>query len=897
MSRRHCRTALVTFVVILCSAQLGCFKEKPVTRPPESGLTRGRILVDSPEVYGRERLARDRLEQTQWLEDQLEAVDEADFSKFQGATQQQSLDSRRFRAGVDARIQTALAIEETRAEAAALDRQNRLEELRHEIEVRRLEQELEALEQQGAEGDIDNDAGDGGASDGEIEAPSGVLESLLNDPLAASPDQLPGTTLATTGLADRPIDVFLKKLAFRERVRQELLENNLDDVHDLDGNTLYRLTFDTTVFPEHDTSHWAIVEIELEDPFSDCTGSTLDVLQPIWNRWLDALEVRLNDEVDQLQDLVLDPSRTQDQLSEREDRFVTRALAKLDALSVLQIPQMDTKLESLVVTYRKTLYESNDSLDPAMLRQAVRDAALEVIRDSYQSELNPPDDPSFVEIRIDGADKKRLLTCKGTPRAQHVPNFCKALQRRRQANAISAYAITPKVTVERVSNVRASRVARELALGLAATAGPAQFETAFEKAQVLDAATQAILRQPLVVGFSEVVRTYHPDPDLDPWEFVDRAEEAAREAEAARSGAHAAAAEAARAICEAKAGLASQGGFDDPTVGCRKRSSLNQLRFEESARPIFGWILGPRFKARHDGDGYDFRFAPHGDALSAVISVPAWWPRVDLIVRTCWVPESFVPPSQRICHDPTSVDRDVKYAVRLGGNNQAITTALAPSRRQPSARLNGGKVLEVGRTGKLILVGTELWRNPTVTLGTQTADSVEVLPDMEGLIASFDSVIRPAGWTSQQRLGREQIWLWTSEGRTFAGTAEIHLAPSATTAAPRPKFRMTTPVQRLTVDSKKKAKVTVLFTATDQKPKIVIGVEGAEVEEAKPRPETACTVTQSGHSRRIDGIAKNKSCTVDLTLRNVGEDTVTLTAYQDIPPLKAPYPSITLLAN
>jgi hypothetical protein len=48
--------------------------------------------------------------------------------------------------------------------------------------------------------------------------------------------------------------------------------------------------------------------------------------------------------------------------------------------------------------------------------------------------------------------------------------------------------------------------------------------------------------------------------------------------------------------------------------------------------------------------------------------------------------------------------------------------------------------VEAGRAARIRLVGGRLWKNPRVRLGSQWHDRIEVLPNMQGLIATFDCV-------------------------------------------------------------------------------------------------------------------------------------------------------------
>lgn len=78
------------------------------------------------------------------------------------------------------------------------------------------------------------------------------------------------------------------------------------------------------------------------------------------------------------------------------------------------------------------------------------------------------------------------------------------------------------------------------------------------------------------------------------------------------------------------------------------------------------------------------------------------------------------------------------------------------------------QTLQVGYAGDVVLTGGRLWRSTEVTLGSQKADRITVLPNMEGIIASFTCVRPQGGW---QGLGRTPpqpavVRVWTSEGVT-----------------------------------------------------------------------------------------------------------------------------------
>ena len=112
----------------------------------------------------------------------------------------------------------------------------------------------------------------GGTGDGG----SGAAPSTL--PLTPNPDDdgtgtnnepVPSDNAAVLS----PVDEFRDRLAYREELRNEIIENRLDDRHDLDGNTLYRIKFDATVIPQHDTSGWALIKVLICGSLSDSCPS------------------------------------------------------------------------------------------------------------------------------------------------------------------------------------------------------------------------------------------------------------------------------------------------------------------------------------------------------------------------------------------------------------------------------------------------------------------------------------------------------------------------------------------------------------------------------------------------------------------------------------------------
>jgi hypothetical protein len=60
-----------------------------------------------------------------------------------------------------------------------------------------------------------------------------------------------------------PFDDLQARLAYRERVGTQTIENQLDDRHDLHGNSLYRLRFDVAILPGNNTSASAKITVKI----------------------------------------------------------------------------------------------------------------------------------------------------------------------------------------------------------------------------------------------------------------------------------------------------------------------------------------------------------------------------------------------------------------------------------------------------------------------------------------------------------------------------------------------------------------------------------------------------------------------------------------------------------
>ena len=113
--------------------------------------------------------------------------------------------------------------------------------------------------------------------DTDISALQESVTKLTND-LAAANEAIEGLKADITSGSDispkprksevssTPLEAFRDLEAYRSELRQAISAIRLDDSHDADGNTLYRLQFHVTVLPGAGHGRWAMVHLGLKKP-------------------------------------------------------------------------------------------------------------------------------------------------------------------------------------------------------------------------------------------------------------------------------------------------------------------------------------------------------------------------------------------------------------------------------------------------------------------------------------------------------------------------------------------------------------------------------------------------------------------------------------------------------
>ena len=231
----------------------------------------------------------------------------------------------------------------------------------------------------------------------------------------------------------------------------------------------------------------------------------------------------------------------------------------------------------------------------------------------------------------------------------------------------------------------------------------------------------------------------------------------------------------------------------------------------------FGWFIAPEKRWSEEGGNWH----PHRQYdLSAVISVPSWWRRVKLTVSSCWrtlnelenLGDEYIEACRSGDGDGvrqgTGGVNDDSYFIKLPGDVSEISRKLRIDVIEVPYILTqmyspelGHYEVRAGKPASIVIEGGRLWRSTRVTLGTQPADQIEVLPHMEGIVATFDCVRRPPYPKLDERLATSirknltdfpggifpaPLKVWTSEGVTDPALPVYVVAADPKDAKPCP---------------------------------------------------------------------------------------------------------------
>jgi hypothetical protein len=675
-----------------------------------------------------------------------------------------------------------------------------------------------------------------------------------------------------------------EEVDYREQLRNLIIENQLDDRHDLNGNSLYRFRFDASVLPGTNTQASALITVRLVSPAflmpspgkasiaSVAALGDIEAWRDVYRRWIENLRTRLNQTHQELKQsyygnefshndyahliaFLMRNLRLKEPTSKCPDGIVELQGPRTPDVRLLPQEHMSRKqcVEAIV---EQTLPQRTGTSVPADVPvgtyikkdTATKDAATKSPFD--RSRLTA----DTVEIWLNtffASKTIKLVLGLVVPETSFVGseyygipafrNLARLTFFRRSPNAQdgNAFEVTERVLPVAAIDPRGAGATNEGIEGIAKVQKDFQGLTVddFQTENFAPPARLRVSRPNLEmmkdddIVFEEV--DFHPVGGVGGDTFyLARAEVGLLNfARAARANAVAftygviprESADSIDLTFSSGTRLDAAppvGGGAQASAQLHRDASSHALErrnavvgfasmADDRRSPEFGWSIAPRGTSL-DGMRLAHVQTPAQYALSALVSIPSWWSRVEFDVTTAWVGKDGAPimgtgrPWKYFVDIPT--DFEPLEASMLG--IQQLGPELMESRLDPVA-------LTMCRPGSIVIPGRRLWRSTKVTLGYQTADAISVLPNMKGIIARFNEVQVQMSIEEESSLRKKPpgegieiyrtVRVWTSQGSlTLPRSAQIGVtAGSGPGCPPHRNAQDTRKVTRQTEESER----------------------------------------------------------------------------------------------
>ena len=812
---RLCVVALALGTLTGCTNPYALnFAELNYTAAQKSGV----IQFSDPKLYPREYLINERRAELSFLETQLSACNEAQIEP-EIIRELEVVQAIAAGAGLNFDPASALNFEST-TEMAEL--KNDITRTRLEMQLLQLKRDAQLLQDQPREQQPDPDpppppSGNESAttvsssvstpSKTEIETLLGKVKELVNDLQADVRGRT--TNLEKTASTVGPIDTFNYRTACRATVKNIINQTRLDELHNLEGNTLVRIQTRATVLPENTNyqNTLGVLRMEVVPPELD----TSQTLGEVYHTWLGYVNRSIN---------ILSGSITQPQII-TDPRFLP--LSGYFQLQLLEFPKrvLDQNriqeeaqhCSGLQVTertpehcwYVRVALPSVVSSDIDIFDQAVvplisdlRGAARDIRAAQNGSFSIRPD------CDIDRLDNEAPLSQLYDPDSPGK-TAREALHRALRIRQIWPTTLTTYVALQ--NSFKNERLARKLLNDFG------EYLERPDLARLSDAANELvdavaskneICRETLFAqgpelppdGFKNALMQTTPRVavyDVAPSERVQPISTAARAADAVSL-----AASIAGTLPTYGFGTSGNFAFTRSAVGKADALELapivvgfaepeaRQEGDSNRTRAAFGWLLGPKavLKPRDQKLAFIHPVKPY--ELHADLSLPGWWPEFTLKAYTAWAPnwrstdKTGKPTGKTMLTTKETLVREMTVPMQRSSGDMAGLTTLLLKAARATAMLGVPRILGVepstvspcDGTVHFQIWGENVWRASMVHIGGSVVDrqtqgsngaataAIRVLPDMRGIVASVDISSLPI------RRGRETtLTLWTPDGR------------------------------------------------------------------------------------------------------------------------------------
>lgn len=236
-------------------------------------------------------------------------------------------------------------------------------------------------------------------------------------------------------------------------------------------------------------------------------------------------------------------------------------------------------------------------------------------------------------------------------------------------------------------------------------------------------------------------------------------------------------------------------------VGFSSQATESQADGTDLDQGRFGWLLGPKvvMDTERKALALEHNLAPY--ALTADVSMPGWWPEVTIESQAAWAPDwksdrarlisagNAVVRTSKVPMRHTKADLDSLTTLLLNADLSSVD-AIGAGIKLPSpqiTQIHPTSVSNCAGNTTFLVKGKNLWRANSAYLSGVKSGQVEVMPDMGGLIVSFELSQLPPGDAEAQLIiptpdGDANFTLKLRDDRSATGAC-----PRAPAAAPSGK--------------------------------------------------------------------------------------------------------------
>jgi hypothetical protein len=781
MRRSTTRSLILLTLIIPMLLGLGCCNEAPYFTAMEidEGTPQAKALIrlSHPQVFTREALITDRYRERDHLIAGLGRADwnlaftpqlRRDLSQISALSGQLGLS---FDPAAAVGFAGQRAAFEQGAERNALA--SEIETVRLQAELLRVQRDLEALR-----------AGTGTGPTGPTTAPAAAQApgSLPVPPLPSTTRAIEDLAKVLTdviakieaparasGLTTSPEEQYTDLAAYRARLRSDLSATQLDDVHDLDGNALYRFQFRAHLMPPSEPrNRWGLAQLVPGPPL---LGD--DDVRILYFTWLAHVTARLN---------LLNRAGTID----TNDTYLRLGRATY-LYRVAEIPVGKPGVLRIAVMARESETLRTEELIERFLGDPRKLPDLKAARKRAELHLGISGAPRLVVSRRETG--WRGSECGATALPAAVSNGTQMVDDYELAEATIQATLSIEAAIAGLERGSLRRTARGEALLADLRARAARFDAIFRDA----AALLNAWRTPDTDDFEECLsvadtirrRARHmPDKFCEAiiadWDETWKGPDACGldvDAKAkARGDAYAYAAQpelqeqrlSTLASAANSLNLALAVAAADPQSGLGGQAAANHMRAavgkvdaiertplvvgfasgHGQADATFGWVFGPKVFVDAQEETLELRQTLAARQVFADLSLPAWWPAVELSVTSAWVHNWYAGEDylEKENWSETTTTKPMRVDLPMArGDLDAFTDHLRQFALRQALGLNSAHIYSVSpakvkgcKEGVTFLIeGPDLWRDPTVYLRGQKHESVSVLPDMAGIAATF----------------------------------------------------------------------------------------------------------------------------------------------------------------